>query len=195
MYIAPGVTNEEYKQLNLENNQSNDWDRAVDIFKKRITSRYLEPVDLLIKKDNDRSPIDRRYGFAIVAIDCLLIETLQSFREGLTDSKGKSKDMFINFLTQRESFRDDFKKDDAERFYYDIRCGVLHQAEIMHDSLLWSVGSVKGKDFNGTPYFNRTKIHELIRKEVDLYCEELRNISKSIIRKNFRTKMNSIARK
>ena len=195
MYIAPGVTNEEYKQLNLENNQSNDWDRAVDIFKKRITSRYLEPVDLLIKKDNDRSPIDRRYGFAIVAIDCLLIETLQSFREGLTDTKGKSKDMFINFLTQRESFRDDFKKDDAERFYYDIRCGVLHQAEIMRDSLLWSVGSVKGKDFNGTPYFNRTKIHELIRKEVDLYCEELRNNSKFNIRKNFRTKMDFIARK
>jgi len=195
MNIAPGVTDEEYKQLNLENDQSNDWGKAIDIFKKRIASRYLEPVDMLIKKDNDRSPTDRRYGFTILAIDCLLIETLQSFREGLTDTKGKSRDMFVNFLTQRESFRDDFKKDDAERFYCDFRCGILHQAEIMGDSLLWSVGSVKGKDFNGTPYLNRTKIHELIKKEVDLYCKELRNNSKFNIRKNFRTKMNFIARK
>lgn len=195
MYIAPGVTDEEYKQLSLENNQSNNWDRAVEIFKTRIASRYLEPVDLLIKKDNDRRPIDRRYGFAILAIDCLLIETLQSFREGLTDTKGKSKDMFINFLTQRESFKDYFKKDDAERFYYDFRCGILHQAETMGDSLLWSVGSVIGKDFKGTLYFNRTKLHKLIKKEVDLYCEELRNNSKLNIRKYFRIKMDFIARK
>lgn len=195
MYIAPGITDEEYKQLNLENDQSNDWGKAIDIFKKRIASRYLEPVDMLIKKDNYRSPTDRRYGFTILAIDCLLIETLQSFREGLNNTKGKSKDMFVNFLTQRESFRDDFKKDEAERFYYDIRCGILHQAEILGDSLLWSVGSVKGKNFNGTPYLNRTKIHELIKKEVDLYCEELRNNSEFNIRKNFRTKMKSIAGK
>jgi len=195
VYIAPGITDEEYKQLNLENDQSNDWGKAIDIFKKRIASRYLEPVDMLIKKDNDRSPTDRRYGFTILAIDCLLIETLQSFREGLTNTKGKSKDMFVNFLTQRESFRDDFKKDEAERFYYDIRCGILHQAEILGDSLLWSVGSVKGKNFNGTPYLNRTKIHELIKKEVDLYCEELRSNSEFNIRKNFRTKMKSIAGK
>jgi len=193
MYIAPGVTDEEYKQLKLEDNQSNNWDRAVEIFKIRIASRYLEPVDLLIKKDNDLSPIDRRYGFTILAIDCLLIETLQSFREGLTDTNGKSKDMFVNFLTRRESFKDYFKKDDAERFYYDFRCGILHQAEIMGDSLLWSVGDVKGKNINGTPYINRTKIHELIKKEVDLYCEELRNNSTHDIRNNFRTKMNSIA--
>ena len=36
MYIAPGVTDEEYKQLKLEDNQSNNWDRAVEIFKIRI---------------------------------------------------------------------------------------------------------------------------------------------------------------
>ena len=195
MYIAPGVTNEEYNQLKLENNQNNNWDRAVEIFKIRITSRYLEPVDLLIKKDYDRIPIDRRYGFTILAIDCLLIETLQSFREGLTDTKSKSKDMFVNFLTQRKNFKDYFKKDDAKRFYCDFRCGILHQAEIIGESLLWSVGNVIGKKCNGTPYLNRTKIHELIKKEVDLYCEELRNNSILHIRKNFQTKMDFIARK
>lgn len=193
MYIAPGVTADEFKQLNLEDNQSRDWDKAVEIFKTRIASRYLEPVDLLIEKDNDRSSMDRRYGFTILAIDCLLIETLQSFREGFTDSKGKSKDMFVNFLTQRENFKDYFRKDNAERFYYDFRCGILHQAEIMGNYLLWSVGSLVGQDANGNSTLNRTEMHELIKKEVDLYCEELRNNSNLSIRKNFKTKMNFIA--
>jgi len=195
MYIAPGVTDEEYKRLNLDDNDSPDWDRAVEILRLRISSRYLEPVDLLIEKDSNRRPIDRRYGVSILAIDCLLIETLQAFREGLTGTKGKSKDMFVNFLTQRESFEDHFNKDDAERFYYDFRCGVLHHAEVMGDSLLWSVGVVKGRKSDGTPYINRTKIHELIKHEVDLYCEELRNKSNIEIRTNFRTKMGFVARK
>ena len=195
MYIAPGITNDEYKKLNLVDNDSPDWERAIEIFKSRLSSRYLEPVDLLIKDDENRSPIDRRYGFSILAIDCLLIETLQSFIEGLTDTKGKSGSMFVNFLTQRQSFKQHFNKEEAKKFYEDIRCGILHQAEIMGDTLLWSVGMVKGKKLDGTPYINRTKIHELIKKEVDLYCNELKNKDNLILRKNFRRKMDFIARK
>jgi hypothetical protein len=195
MYIAPNVHAEEYKRLNLDYDDSPDWGRAIEIFKLRISSRYLEPVDLLIKEDSKLSPIDRRFGFSILAIDCLLIETLQSFREGLTDTKGKSKDMFVNFLTQRQSFKEHFIEKDAKKFYEDIRCGILHQAEIMGDTLLWSVGMVKGKKGDGIPYINRTKIHELIKKEVDLYCDELRNKDNIDIRKKFRKKMDFIARK
>lgn len=66
---------------------------------------------------------------------------------------------------------------------------------VMGDYLLWSVGMVKGKKSDGTPYLNRTKIHELIKKEVELYCEELRNKNNIEIRKNFINKMNFIARK
>jgi hypothetical protein len=194
MYIAPGVPDKEYKRLKLDDNNSADWERAIEIFKLRILSRYLEPVDLLIKEDNKRSPIDRRYGFSILAIDCLLIETIQSFREGLTDTKNRSKNIFVNFLTQRKSFKDHFNKDDAEKFYYDFRCGILHQAEIMGDSLLWSVGMIRGKKSDGTPYINRTKIHELIKNEVDLYCDELRINNNIDIRENFKTKMAFIAR-
>ena len=195
MYIAPGVTNDEYKKLNLNDNDSSDWKTAIAIFKARISSRYLEPVDLLVRDDENRSPIDRRYGFSILGIDCLLIETLQSFREGLTDTKGKSKKMFVDFLTQRPNFKKHFTKEDAEKFYKDIRCGILHQAEIMGDTLLWSVGMVKGEKADGTPYINRTKIHELVKDEVELYCGELENKDNLILRNNFKKKMDFIARK
>jgi len=122
----------------------------------------------LVKDYNNRNAKERRYGFSILAIDCLLIETLQSFREGLTDSKGKLKNMFVNFLM--------------------IRCGILHQAEIMGETLLWSIGMAKGKKLDGTTYVNRTKFQELIKKEKDLYCEDLKDKDNIDIRKNFRKK-------
>lgn len=194
MYIAPNIKNDQYLHLNLDDASSPGWNRAIEIFDLRIKSRYLEPIDFLIKEDEKRDPVKRRYGFTILAIDCLLIETLQAFREGLPDTKGKSKDMFVRFLTQRKHFKPYFSTQQAERFYCDFRCGILHQAEVMGDSLLWSVGMVRGEKADGTPYINRTEIHDFIRKEIALYCDELKNNNKEI-RKSFKTKMDFIARK
>lgn len=195
MYIAPGIHRDEWLKLNLDDAESTDWNRAIEIFNARIESRYLEPVDLLIKEDEKRSPIERRYGFSIIAIDCILIETLQSFRDGLTDTRNKSKEMFRKFLTAREGFRGHFNDTQAERFFYDFRCGILHQAEIMGPSLLWSVGLLKGKKADGTPYINRTKVHEILKDEVKRYSDELREAANSELRKHFRIKMDFIARK
>jgi len=195
MYIAPAIHRDEWLKLKLDDNGSPDWNRAIEIFDARIQSRYLEPADLLIDADEKRSLVERRYGFSIMAINCILIETLQSFRDGLTDTKSKSKEMFIKFLTQREGFREHFDATQAERFYYDFRCGILHQAEIMGPSLLWSVGLLKGKKADGTPYINRTKVNEILKDEVKRYSDELRNPANSELRKIFRTKMDFIARK
>lgn len=195
MHIAPGIHKDEWLKLKLNDAESPDWNRAIEIYDARIQSRYLEPVDLLIKADEKRSPVERRYGFTIMAIDCILIETLQSFRDGLTDTKNKSREIFKKFLTERKGFREHFDESQAERFYYDFRCGILHQAEIMGPSLLWSVGLLKGEKSNGTPYINRTKFHEVLKDEVKRYSDELRDPANSKLRKNFRTKMDFIARK
>lgn len=195
MYIAPGIHRDEWVKLELDDAASLDWNRAIEIFAARIQSRYLEPVHLLIKADESRSLIERRYGFSIMAIDSLLIETLQSFRDGLTDTKNKSKEMFKKYLTERKGFRDHFDENQAERFFYNFRCGILHQAEIMGPSLLWSVGLLKGKKADGTPYINRTKFHELLKEGFKRYCGELKDSANSELRKNFRTKMDFIARK
>ena len=195
MYIAPGIPRDEWLKLELDDAASLDWNRAIEIFAARIYSRYLEPVNLLIKEEESRSPIERRYGFSIMAMDCLLIETLQSFRDGLTDTKNKSKEMFKNYLPEREGFRDHFDEKQAERFFYDFRCGILHQAEIMGPSLLWSVGLLKGEKADGTPYINRTKFHEILKEDFKRYCDELKDPANPELRKNFRTKMDFIARK
>lgn len=195
MYIAPGIPRDEWLNLKLDDEKSSDWNRAIEIFVERIASRYLEPVDLLVEEDRKRIPIERRYGFSILAIDCLLIETLQLFRDGLTDTKHKSKEMFKKCLTEREGFRKHFNETQAERFFYDFRCGILHQAEVMGPSLLWSVGLLKGKKSDGTPYINRTRIHEVLKEELKRYSDELRDPANLELRRNFRTKMDFVARK
>ena len=103
--------------------------------------------------------------------------------------------MFEQFLTKREGFRDHFSKDQAKSFFYDFRCGILHQAEVMGPSLLWSVGLLKGEKADGTPYINRTKVHEYLKDEVKRYSEELRDPNNTELREKFKTKMDFIARK
>jgi hypothetical protein len=195
MHIAPEIHRDEWLKLDLDDAGSLDWNRAIEIFAKRIQNRYLEPVDLLIIADESRSPIERKFGFSIMAIDCLLIETLQSFRDGLINTKKKSKEMFKKYLSESEGFRDHFNEIHAEKFYYDVRCGILHQAEIMGPSLLWSVGPLKGEKADGTPHINRTQFHELLKEDFNRYCNELKNPANSELRKNFRLKMDFIARK
>jgi len=60
MYIAPGIRRDEWLRLNLDNPESPDWNRAIEIFNERIRSRYIEPADLLVKEDSKRKPVERR---------------------------------------------------------------------------------------------------------------------------------------
>jgi hypothetical protein len=195
MQIAPGIDRSEWLKLKLDNSQGEDWDKAIEIFELRIRSRYLEPVDLLVEEDQKRKPTKRRYGFTVLAIDCLLMETLQAFKEGLENTVGISNRTFKNYLLESPNFSQYFKDDtEAESFYKDFRCGILHQAEIMGPSRLWSVGDLKGHT-GEFPYINRTKIHECLKNDIEQYINDLKDQRNTELRMNFVTKMNFIARK
>lgn len=195
MEIAKGISHTDWHKLELTNPISNDWERAIDIFSKRLTERYLEPADRLVEIEKDLQPTQKKYGFTVLAIDCMLIETLQSFYEGETDTNGKSKKMFVNFLTGRDSFKTYFTTTDlAERFYYNYRCGILHQSETQVGAKVWAVGELlmqHGTDLT----VNRVAFHEGLKKEFEKYIETLKNPSNSNERANFEKKMNFISRK
>ena len=140
MDIAPGYTDKDWNKLDLDNENSSDWCKAIQILNARIKGRYLDPVDKLIELDKKRAAKDRRFGFTILAIDCLLIETLQAFIDGVENTWNQSKKMFVNFLTGRSSFLKHFNEKSACRFYKDVRCGILHQAETRSGWLIWSMG-------------------------------------------------------
>lgn len=192
MEIAPGYTVEYWKKLDLDTANSSDWYSAIEVLDARIKGRYLDPVDKLIEYEEPIEPVKRRFGFTILAIDCLLIETLQAFIDGETNTRNKEKGMFVNFLTKRPSFSKHFKeKELACRFYKDVRCGILHQAETRSGWLIWSVGLLL--DPKDTEIrINRTKFHEALKDEFESYLTELKDTNNSNLRQNFRKKMNCV---
>lgn len=112
-----------------------------DYFLERVESRFLAPVRLI--KDNF-DPQKIGSGFTMVAILCILIEHLQACYEGVVYTTGEpglyeykySKYLFRSFLTTHSPFNSAFKKRDAEKFYDDVRCGLLHEAATKGDALI-----------------------------------------------------------
>jgi hypothetical protein len=194
MQIAPGVDAAEWQRLQLDVPDSPDWEVAVNMLAARITERYITPIDFLISAESNISPSERRYGFTVLAIDCLLVETLGAFIEGLQDTDGKSKKTFCTFLRTRPQFAGEFTSDHlSENFYKQFRCGILHQAESGGESKVWSVGPlihVSGEAIT----VNRNEFHERLKAEFQSYLSELREPKNTIIRQNFRKKMDFISR-
>lgn len=194
MQIAPGVRDSDGIALNLADPKSPDWARAIDILEGRICERFVEPVDFLIASEEPRLATERKFGFAVLAVDCLLVETLGAFIEGMEDTKGKSEETLCKFLTTRPKFSADFKTNDlAKKFYIEFRCGILHQAEVGGDSVIWSVGPLLTV-VDGKIIVNRTKFHVHLKEEFQGYLAELRDPKNVILRENFRKKMDFISR-
>lgn len=103
-----------------------------EFVKQRLTERYITPLSKNYKTNN-KSP---QYGFLIMASMCLLIETMQAFKEGQDKYAGECRKAFENFLTQQETFN--CSQDLANDFYENVRCGILHQGEIGN---YWKIAS------------------------------------------------------
>ncbi len=194
MQIAPGIDAKTWQRLSLNDPQSGDWDAAVDILSARINHRYVAPVDFLIASEATKPPSERRFGFMVLAVDCMLVETLGAFIEGLEDTEGKSKKTFCKFLRTRTLFTAEFSTDEvAERFYKQFRCGILHQAESGGESKVWSVGPMLSVEGNAITV-NRNRFHDCIKAEFQSYLSELRDPRNSALRMNFRKKMDFVSR-
>jgi len=99
--IAPGIVGQVWENLHLDDPHSNDWDCAIEILNRRIRGRFLEPADNIACL-----PFG---GFAVMALDCLLIETLEQFKRGVHETgedesnrRGAIKRYFVNFLTDKD---------------------------------------------------------------------------------------------
>lgn len=146
MKISPKYTSTDYINLQLkETSSKSDWEQAVKIFDDRYTNRFINPIYELAKSKN--IVVWEYSGFAIMALNCLLIETLNQFYYGVNDTdeliKDKSvshinkiEDAFVDFLTKSKFFNHCFKQKEACLFYLHIRNGLLHQAEVKKGSLI-----------------------------------------------------------
>lgn len=81
--ISPQYTADEWGKL--DENREEHWPSAVAMLRDRIEGRFLRHAQQCLKSPDS--------GFVVLAIDCLLLETLQQFRCGIVDGRGKSEEM------------------------------------------------------------------------------------------------------
>jgi hypothetical protein len=127
--ISPRYYQKDWDDLVLETRDSPDWDIAIKIFEDRMEGRFLKQIEIL-----DKNP-DRKIGvfagFAIMALDCLFIETLEQFFKGkIRTGQGMDEKAFFDFFQRSSKFKAFFNTQaKATIFYQQVRCGLLHQAQ------------------------------------------------------------------
>lgn len=151
----------------------------------RLFSRYIKPFCF------DNSEYQERYknGFSIVANLCLLIETLQSFKNGWGDSEGRSKKAFEQFFHNNANFSELNQK--AALIYKNLRCGILHQGETTGG---WKI-TRKGLNFfdTETSTLDAVIFADRMRKALEEYREILKTSDwDSEVWDNFRIKMRKV---
>jgi hypothetical protein len=195
--IAPGHTVGCWKKLKLNLDAPNcaDWQKAIDILDARIRCRFFNPVDELLRFEESRSP--KMFGFAILAIDFLVIETLQGFREGVTDHTGKSERLFTNFLTQWAAFSacltgNNKSVEYAKSVYKAYRCALHHSGATDGAFRVGVSGPMVAFTTDSEVKINRTCLHKKLKREFDGYLVDLSKTDNNELRRNFKIKMNSI---
>ncbi|SES78759.1 hypothetical protein [Thalassotalea agarivorans] len=194
MEIASGFTAKDWHALQLDHLKKTNWDVAIDVLNRRIMERYIESVDILLELERDKGFKERRFGFSVVSIDCMLIETLQAFIDGRKETKPRfGKQEFINYMAKGDVLGRYFSEELAGRFYKEYRNGLLHQAETKNKALIWSEFEVVNL-YRDQMIINRTELHRLIKLQFEKYLETLSDTSQKKLRQNFIKKMNLIAR-
>ena len=174
--------------------QEGDWGKMIAIFNDRIEGRFLKPIRL-IANDQENGEFS---GFSILALDCLIIETLNQFYHGIDETEGKHKEAFWNFFNSSEFFKDHFDRQKAFTFYSHYRCGILHQAQTKRKSVVRidqkaMIQSIEN-DISIGLIVDRAKFHEALENEISSYMEKLKNdgVENSDLRESFIKKMNFV---
>jgi hypothetical protein len=156
--LTKGFTVSDYEALET----AHDTKRIAEFIRRRFLGRYVEPLLSV--------PKEKKSGFCMMALSCLMIEALESFRHGWKDSKGKSESAFCSFFDHFDAFVE--LRSHGSAFYYHIRCGILHQAETTNG---WRI-----RRESGIPVFDPNKLEiganaffKALISSLEAYCKEL----------------------
>lgn len=196
--IAPHVKNTDWQALALTpESERGSWIKATEMFRKRV-GRFIEPANVLMSSADKKTILYS--GFAIMALDCLLIETLQSFKTGRPNpvraNDRQSTKMIVDFLTQRTLFASSFDEARARVFYDHFRNGILHQGEVKSSGRIRidTPEMVIPSDDGQSLIVNRRRFHDALVKTVEDYINDLINGTDIELCINFIKKMNEICR-
>jgi len=181
--ISPRYAATDWQALDLD--KPADWVRACKIVKDRLHGRFLRFAGNCLRSPNS--------GFVVLAIDSLLLETIQQFREGIIDGRGRSRSLVLDFLKGKR-FQPEFDAAARSAYYTDIRCGLLHQAEAKR---MWLVrrdqASVLAPFPHGDGYIIDVRVfHQRVSMSLNDYLDEIQAPANENLRRNLSNKMNHI---
>ncbi len=180
--LAGGRTSDEWRTLRETLIVGGDplvWRKAIDAFLiERLETRYFIPIRLL------RSHLGGRgEGFAIVALQCSVIEFLAALRKGWHHTRhvddvgppeyaySDSGRLFVDFLVQVPPFKGLLTRRHGERFYSEVRCGLIHETMTKSD---WRIRVRQKAVIDGVnKTVDRNRLQELLESYVSAYRREI----------------------
>lgn len=183
MEIAPGYTDEMWKNdrvgLPKLGTYCPEWESIIKHFDERIRSRYVEPIQILLDayeqdlKDNVPEAKRKKVGFAVVALDFILIELIQALRYCEISTKGKSTSLVKKFFQKSPSFL--LSSNQAYNLYEKYRCSISHNAQTDGNFLVNAKGAMFDWEGDSPTKINRSEFHIAVMDEFDRYIDELKN--------------------
>jgi hypothetical protein len=173
------VTVEDYERWRDEGEQGKG--NLATLIKERLRERYVDPIDAMNMKQKN--------GFAIMALSCLLVETLESFYCGWPKSP-KSGLAFSGFFDRHATLFPAFKGY-APSFFSNVRCGIMHQGETTQG---WTITRKAGAQLfdPASLTVHAVKFNRVLGVAVDQYSKTLGTIALSDgLWENFIKKMNA----
>ena len=130
------------------------WPEALEVFENRIQARFIEPIELI--KSNGKNEGE---GFTIALISVVLLEFLAAFELGKiykTNKEGLSPNEYFSgilllksFLSSSSVFLFHFESNSKiQKFYENIRCGLVHEARTLKNDVIISGSSIKNTNTN-----------------------------------------------
>jgi hypothetical protein len=185
-HIAGSLTTDDWQKFRATLTPGGDptlWQKAFDdYFYARLSLRYLGPIKVL--QDNGSFQGE---GFSIAAIQCSLVEFLESTVQGKSyrflrrgapplglQEYSSSSDIFISFLINRTPFKSDFTSEATARdFYEGVRCGLLHEARTKNGWTIWARHSAGQTADTNQKIMYRDNFQTALLSFVDWYRGEL----------------------
>ena len=177
----------DFRDLNLEiNSDEQIWDVAIEMFRERFEERYFDPIRELMYNPE-------KNGFAIMAINCLMVDAFYQFEYGDTSTRNNARRYTMFLSNKLHSIF--YNERMADCFYKHIRCGILHSAQTTDGSMLSTECYRPIEFFRGEACIkvNVVEFSRAMRDYFEDYIMRLRN-NNNRLRLNFITKMNIICR-
>ncbi len=175
-YLSSTLTVADYRKLEENRHRA----KISKFLRQRFTERYVVPAKAVKEK---------KHGFAIMALSCLMIESLECFYRGWdTTPNRKGKSAFCGFFERTARF--DGLHGRCGDFYRHVRCGILHQGETTGG---WRIQR-RGDLFDEvTLTINASEFLMRLEAALDAYCKDLRESSwTDEIWERFREKMAAV---